>query len=393
MDYLVHGNLIQLNEEELQNIINADVKKIKSWKYYNNFAEFNKPFVKEYGSYAALFESFNKYEVGLDVNIYLDGNTNYIYRSHPMMLFIENRYASKGTCDYIPIAIHPYQPFILDENIELKVSDESIERVFGFIRENYYVLFEHANARTDFDYVWDYFDWRPLTEGRLCEMSVKINKNKFNLPADLWSDTTDRTTNHWKRIKFNDRNNSDSNTWASMTIDKYDPKISNLSPKSRLSPRDIEKIRDFVRVNHDTLLKAAMGEYDSDRKFLQDLMPLDKRLLSFFADENDINVECSWVGERLFVIVDGRGRSKEYIEELAKIPPFMKNDDNSAFIDVVGNRKYTGEEMAEKIKHKLYQVAKNKGLHINLTHTARLKENIEFARYRHDIQRYKKLLG
>lgn len=61
-----------------------------------------------------------------------------------------------------------------------------------------------------------------------------LEKGEVDLPTDIWDDG-DRDLTHAKRIKFNDNNDKDSNTWATMTIDKFNPKVFNLSKNTKLS--------------------------------------------------------------------------------------------------------------------------------------------------------------
>jgi hypothetical protein len=103
--------------------------------------------------------------------------------------------------------------------------------------------------------------WRERADLYLDEMAG-LRKPDSGLPVNLWLDETGayRKGGHWKRIKFQGDygNEINRNNLFSMTISD-DPKIMPPSAESKikLTAKDIEQIKTFVKNNADSLSKLA----------------------------------------------------------------------------------------------------------------------------------------
>ena len=350
----------KINEEQLKYLIEADIRRIKSWKYYNNFQKFS----KKYPDHTYEFNWFNPKETGLNNEILLDECANYIHDKHPLFIYFRN--GKSLSENLIPVAVHRYKPFLLDNKIRLKISENSLHKIFSFIKNNYYAIVEYANGRIGYEDALNCFKMQALNEQMLVEMPI-FNDYELHLPTSIWIDGK-RDLQHGRRIKFKDTESNNSRNWATMSIDKFNPKIFNCSDKTRLSPQDIEKLKDFVRINYETLMMAADGKLQNKSEIKSRLLYNDDISTIIPQDENTINIECSVLKDRIYFIGEDMKNAKLFIEKITKIMPFHKYSEQTAYIDVL-HTNGNGYELAENIKNILYKIAKEMKLKLNLVNT------------------------
>lgn len=156
----------KINEEQLKYLIEADIRRIKSWKYYNNFQKFS----KKYPDHTYEFNWFNPKETGLNNEILLDECANYIHDKHPLFIYFRN--GKSLSENLIPVAVHRYKPFLLDNKIRLKISENSLHKIFSFIKNNYYAIVEYANGRIGYEDALNCFKMQALNEQMLVEMPI-----------------------------------------------------------------------------------------------------------------------------------------------------------------------------------------------------------------------------
>ena len=164
----------QINEEQLKYLIETDIRRIKSWKYYNNFQKFS----KKYPDHTYEFNWFNPKETGLNNEILLDECANYIHDKHPLFIYFRN--GKSLSENLIPVAVHRYKPFLLDNKIRLKISENSLHKIFSFIKNNYYAIVEYANGRIGYEDALNCFKMQALNEQMLVEMPI-FNDYEFTL--------------------------------------------------------------------------------------------------------------------------------------------------------------------------------------------------------------------
>lgn len=199
-----------------------------------------------------------------------------------------------------------------------------------------YTIVEYSNSRITYkDFINHLKSVYCLDEEFLFEIP-KFDDHELNLPTEIWIDG-DRDMPHQRRIKFNDKNSSNSNTWASMTIDKYEPKVFNLSPKTTLSNKDIEIIKNFVRTNYVVLMQIADGLI-TDKEIILKNLNIDREPSDLLQmDDNKINLELNFNSKTnilYFIVQKNDEKSLKYIEELSKIKHFDNYDKFAAYLNI-----------------------------------------------------------
>jgi hypothetical protein len=95
---------------------------------------------------------------------------------------------------------------------------------------------------------------------RIIYEMATLRKMSTGLPVNLYLDDNGawKKSGHWKRIKFqpDPGNRPVTKNMVSMSIED-DPKILQKNAKIALSAQEIEKIKLFVRLNKDNLLKLG----------------------------------------------------------------------------------------------------------------------------------------
>ena len=363
------GRTFIISEEQLNYLIDRNISYIKEWRYYNNFECFE----EEYPDHSFGFGWLSKEITGLPVHIILDESGDYVRSKHPMFLYVVVESSDNDV--YIPILVHRFKPILLDEKYSRNIDGKTFEKVQHFIRTHYHIISEYANGRVEYGQLKASTMRKNINEGLLTEMP-KFMTYEVDLPTDIWIDTK-RGLNHTKRIKFKDRNNNNTDTWASMTIDKFKPEVYNLLDKTFLSPKDISLVRDFVRVNYETLMMSANGDLKDKDDILSRLI-CHRDIESLVQDDNKIvNVDFSSIGYRLLFNVDDKEISRKFIKELSKHALFDYVDEVTVQLNdfkLIGDT-YTKSEI---IKNAFYGVGKKLMVKINFMESTKLERTIEY---------------
>ena len=93
------------------------------------------------------------------------------------------------------------------------------------------------------------------------EIGATLHKNDTGIPVNVWiDDMTWKNSGHWKRMKFqpDTGDRSDIRKFIPMSIED-EPKIL-VKKKTSLSSREIEMIKEFVRLNKSILLQYGDQE-------------------------------------------------------------------------------------------------------------------------------------
>ena len=343
---------ILISNEGFQTLIEESIKRIKTWKYANRF----KDFMKDYPDNTFEFCFFSPEETGLDVEILLDESSNYYHDKHPLWLYFRNGYNLNE--NLIPVIIHRYKPFILDENSKIKISNKSLNEIYDFIKEYYFPIVEYGNGNITYDDFKKIINEKKLNEASLLTEMPKFHKGELGLPTAIWIDNY-RPMQHGYRIKIKDTNNDDTNYWGTITIDKFEPKELNITKNTTLTNKQIDMIKDFIRVNYETLVLAAQGKFNSKDEIKKSLILYDQNNPFAQADKPLIKVDFMSVGDIIYAIVEDSELSKKLIALLTKIYPFKKYDDKTVFVNIRdisgdGNEKIRFiKEMIEKSATKL----------------------------------------
>ena len=186
-----------------------------------------------------------------------------------------------------------------------------------------------------------------------------FNAYELNLPTSIWIDGN-RSLQHSRRIKFKDSDNTNSRNWATITIDKFNTEIFNLSNRTFLSIQDVEKLKDFVRINYETLIMVAKGKLNNKAEIKSRLTCNDDVSTLMRISDNTINIECSFFKDRIFFIGENNEKTKAFIEKLGNVRPFHHYSKQSTYIDFL-ELKGNGNQIMGQIKHILHNTAKEMG--------------------------------
>lgn len=365
------GRSVILSEEQLQELIDSDIARIKSWKYYNNFAKFE----DEHPDYSFEFCLFTPERTGLTVDVVLDETANHVYDGHPLFMCFRN---GGDDCDeYVPVAVHRFHPFIMDRNIQINIPQADVKAILKFVRKHYYTIVDYGHGHITRESIVKAFKRKRLSEGRLDEMPV-INGEDIGLPFDIWVDTVKRNMKHGKRVKFKTNDSKFSRGWSSMTIDKVEPRIFNMDGQTSVKSKDIEKLKDFVRMNYEPLTLAADGKV-KDVEELMDMFLTPRDVMTLVADDNKVYVDIVYTGGRLYFVGDGKEKTRQLLTKMHGVKPFHVYGQDSLYMDVNGTQE-DSITFAEKVKDTLYTSAKSMGLKLVLTNDATLANKVEFCR-------------
>lgn len=111
-----------------------------------------------------------------------------------------------------------------------------------------------------------------IDEDNLCEMA-DIDKQQSNLPVIVWANGP-RNMKHGFRIKFQNSysNHDDGSQMIPMTISDNPQIPKSVHTKLKIKERDLEKVKQWVILNKQALLKYAKGECSTYQMF-QELKP------------------------------------------------------------------------------------------------------------------------
>ena len=357
---------IIISENQLAQAIKQSVNKQYNWKYSNNF----KAYQKNHPDDTFEFNRLPTYLTGLPVDILLDDHANYLHDNHPLWIYAHNGEINEVE-QLLPILVHRFQPCVLIKKTKINISESTLKKIYNFIKKHYYLIVEYANARiTHTDVENCLISESSLNEGFLFEMPT-FYKGEVNLPTDIWIDAK-RDLQHQARIKFNDKNNNNTRTWASMTIDKFNPIVKNLDPKTYLTNTDINIIKDFVKTNYETLIQSAKGQFASKSDIL-DSLNLDRDLSDLLQLDDKLNIEIVPIKDEFYFITDNNEKSIQYINYLSNIKPFKNYDNHSAYINIF-NLKGDMFQKQQTIISTLKNVAKKLNVKLNIININSLKD-------------------
>lgn len=353
------GEKILINKDQLELLINESINRIKLWKNDNGY----KKFCKKYPDHTFLYCRYLPEETGLDVDILLNEGNNYCEGDQPLWLYFDNNLPRKEHYDLIPVAIHRFRPFILDGSDRVKIPNKSLDKIYKFIRENYYAIVNYSNRNINYDLMSELIKPNVLKESLLVEMPT-FKADELKLPTDIWIDGGDRKLQHGYRIKFRDRQEEkDTNKWATMTIDKFDPETIHLNKNTNLSNRDIEELKDFVKTNYDNLILIAQGKI-SNRKDIKDLLLYRTDIKTLLPNNNNtIPIDFMRFKNELTIVGNNDEKTKALINALSKKKPFEKYNDVSLRINVFALTGNLNQKISF-IKNKIDDAAKNIGYNV-----------------------------
>ena len=100
---------------------------------------------------------------------------------------------------------------------------------------------------------------------RLSEMGATLRKARSGLPVNMFLDDCSlyKLSGHWKRVKFqpNKGNLADTRSMIPMSISD-NPEILVKNPKLRITNKELDQIKAFVRMNKQLLLDMADQKID-----------------------------------------------------------------------------------------------------------------------------------
>lgn len=295
-------------------------------KIYFSQNEINKFLIREYNN----FYHIDINEVNNAHKLLIDSCGDYAFTNHAMWLYFRN-----GK-NYTPIYVSD-RPFIPIREFVPHLSNEEFDGIKGFVKDNYKEIAEFSNGRMDFNAFKESLMLRHFT--KLNESAILLEMPTFpyytlDLPTDIRIDG-ERNLRHGFRIKFNDTKNKDTRTWASMSINKSNPSVYNLSPKTFLSNDEIDFLKEFVKENYETLIKAANGEYYSSNEIKLHLkkIKVNNSGLIMPVQKGVAKIDVIVVGNTLILMVND-DKGIKLLELLTNSGVFKKYDKNSIYADI-----------------------------------------------------------
>lgn len=276
------------------------------------------------------FYHINIKESGDKNKLLIDNCANYIYNNHAMWLYFKNGET------YTPLYVSN-KPFIPIKEYKLNITNEQFNKIKRFVSNNHKEIVEFSNGRIDFDTFKESLMINHFT--MLNESSLLVEMPTFpyytlDLPTDIWIDG-ERSLQHQPRIKFNDTKNKDTRTWATMTIDRKNPEVYNLSPKTFLSIYEINFLKKFVILNYNTLIKAAKGEFKTSDELKRNLKRISIKTNGIVMPvENGITkIDFIVIGSNLILTVNDNNGCK-LLDILVENGYFQRYDKNSIYNDI-----------------------------------------------------------
>ena len=213
----------------------------------------------------------DEYDTGLNVEIFVDDNGSYRRDGHPLLLFARNS-NDYNINDFIPFLISD-NPKILDDTIEINISDADILAIKTFIILNLNLLVAFANEEIPLDEFVANIQ-KPSLSSSIHESKELLNEMatlqpyQTNLPMPIWVDESNLFQGHAPRIKFKaSKEQRTTREYTSMILTNP-PRIENMPKNPAVGKRDIEKLERFVIENLELLLKLAKHEINLRRDFI-----------------------------------------------------------------------------------------------------------------------------
>lgn len=252
----INEGVVKINEKQLKEIVSGTVKEMLSEGVGDRgYVE------DDLIAYARL--GINK--TGLPVEIYVDDGTASKMFGHDIFVYVRDGYSNYD--DVVPVVLdeNPYIYELYDAYYGgfKNISQSEVRRVFDYISMNYNLLLNFANRNVK------HLDFYKLLKRPISVYSKNINElatlysEDSGLPVDLWIDEG-TSPQHGPRIKF--RASSEQKTtrqFSTMTISEF-PEIFNFPKKYDIKSKDIEKIKQFVKNNRESLIKLAKNEINYD---------------------------------------------------------------------------------------------------------------------------------
>lgn len=157
----------------------------------------------------------------INVDLFVDDSESYKRNNHQLLLFARNSYGEENN-SFIPFSVEQ-TPFVLDDEVDFKISYDDIFSIQDFIQSNLNGLIALANgeiSQVDFAKTIQKQTFRLVAEGKLSLKEMATFREKDSgLPMDIWLDENKLFQGHAPRIKF--RANNEQRTtdqFSSMTI-------------------------------------------------------------------------------------------------------------------------------------------------------------------------------
>lgn len=206
----------------------------------------------------------NLTNVGID--LFVDDGGSYLRQNHELLLFARNGY-ERDCVSFIPFSISN-KPRVLDDDMDFNVSYDIIFLIQDFIQMNEFSLKALASGNISQETFVNNINKVNANVGLvgenrqiLSEMAT-LRCSESGLPMDIWLDEGATFQGHAPRIKFRASNEQRTTREFSSMLISPTTNIENMPDNSPLRKKDIEKLRQFVINNMDSLLKLAKGEID-----------------------------------------------------------------------------------------------------------------------------------
>jgi len=210
-----------------------------------------------------MLTTLTKSETGLPVNIWLDSCGLYLDWGYGKIIKFQNDHGNRSNLsNSLFMSVSKDAPQVISkDSAKVNIRSRDIEALKLFVVNNYSLLSKLADEkigwRTFFDKMIRYLN----VGGSVKEMS-NMRKVDTKLPVNIWIDIsqTYHKGKHGKRLKFQNDYGDKFNreNLLTMTISKDDPQvIDDDKHRVKLKSKDIEALKNFIRVNYDILAKIA----------------------------------------------------------------------------------------------------------------------------------------
>lgn len=190
---------------------------------------------------------------GLNVDLYIDDGGAHIRNGHPIWVYVVNNY-NGDTDDVIKV---PVDNIIQNQDLRLKISQDDFVRALNWIKKNKNAIKNFANGVIKRDELYKQLGYVPRRKNNsmINEMSV-LTVDETDLPTEIWVDEGSKPK-HGPRIKFKaDSSQKISKNFSTMTISD-NPAVLHLPENADISNKEIEIIKEFVKINKDLLILLA----------------------------------------------------------------------------------------------------------------------------------------
>lgn len=190
---------------------------------------------------------------GLKVDLYIDDGGAHIRNGHPVWVYVVNNY-NGDTDDVIKV---PIDEITQNHELELKISQKDFIDALSWIKRNRNVIKDYSNGTINRNELYKKLGYVPRSKknGMINEMSV-LTIEETDLPTEIWVDEGSKPK-HGPRIKFKaDYSQKVSKNFSTMTISD-EPVVLHLPENADIGSREIELIKEFVKLNKEMLILLA----------------------------------------------------------------------------------------------------------------------------------------